>query len=113
MAEYERLGAELERWWGELVDPNGARRVTSVGRRTAVQHTREGARRLSLTLTETANALERSASLAEGHARRREQAGRTEDAAEERQARERAHGAAERARSQAAQWLKLAENLEP
>lgn len=112
IAEYERLGADLERWWGELADPNGARRLANTGGLTALEDTREGARRLAATLTETAKALERSALLAEGHAERRQEAGRSDDAAQERQAGERAHEAAQRARSQAEEWLKLAESLE-
>jgi CBS domain-containing protein len=52
--------------------------------------------------------LERTASLADQHATRRDQQGRSADAAEDRRAAKRARDAAARARSQAAGWLRLA-----
>jgi hypothetical protein len=109
MAEYERLGAQLERRWGELVAPGAVRGVSHAAERTLAE-TREGARRLSVTLSATAEALEKSAVLAEAHALRGEQDGRPGDAAEERNAAQRARDAGHRARSQAEEWLRLIEN---
>ncbi|MGN6166600.1 MAG: hypothetical protein ACTHQQ_00315 [Solirubrobacteraceae bacterium] len=61
-------------------------------------------KQLSAVLTRTAEALEKSAGLAEEHARRRARSGAASDAARERRAAERAHQAAERARSFAARY---------
>jgi hypothetical protein len=63
--------------------------------------------RLSSTLMRTAEVLDSSAGLAEAHAERHEQAGRSDDAAEERRAAARAREAAQRARSQAEHWLEI------
>ncbi len=54
-----------------------------------------------------ADTLERSAGLAEEHTRRREREGRSDQAAEEHAAAERAHDAARNARSHADEWRKL------
>ena len=109
MAEYERHGARLERRWGDLVERNGADRAVHEARDTiALIH--EGAQRLSSRLSETATALEMSAVLAGEHAQRREEAGRSDDAAEERHAADRARAAARRARSQAEEWRKVIEH---
>lgn len=103
MAEYERRGATLERRWAELVEwevvygqTRAAERVTS--------HTRRGARQLTTLLTRMADALDKSARLADEHATKRERAGRSDDAELERQAAQRARDSAEQARSHAAQW---------
>jgi len=110
MAEYERHGAELERRWAELIDdPDGARTDTSAGELVR-RHTRQAAKHGSWILMQLANTLERSAGLAEKHAQRREQAGRADDAAAERHAAKRAHEAAQRARSQAEEWLQIMKN---
>jgi hypothetical protein len=108
MAEYERRGAELEPRWAELVDPSPAQSmIRDAG--VVLRQTRRDAKQLSAVLTRTANELERSAGLAEAHARRREQAGQSDDAIEERQAAKRAREAAQRALAQADEWLKASE----
>jgi hypothetical protein len=104
MAEFERHGAVLERRWAELAEWDGVDRSTAPGERV-IDHTRRGAKPLSGVLTRMADALDRTASLADEHAIRREKAGRSDDAAAEREAAKRARTAAQRARSQAAQWL--------
>ena len=73
----------------------------------AVTQTRVTARNLASVLGRTAETLEQSATLAEEHAQRREQAGRGDAAANERRAARRAHGAAARARVHAEKWLKM------
>jgi hypothetical protein len=108
MAKYERQGAELERRWADLVDPDPARRETRAAEQV-MRDTRQGAKHASTILTRLATTLDTSASIAEHHAVRREQAGRSEDAAQERQSAKRARTAARRARSQAEQWLKVAQ----
>jgi hypothetical protein len=75
-----------------------------------MRHTQQGAKQAWRLLTQLATTLERSADLAEAHAHRREQAGRIDDAAVERQVADRAREAARRARSQAEEWLKVVEN---
>ena len=110
MAEYERHGAELERRWAELIgDPDVAHTETGASE-LAMRHTRQAAKHGSWILMQLANTLERSAALAEKHAQRREQAGRADDAAAERRAAKRAHEAAQRARSQAEEWLEMIKN---
>jgi hypothetical protein len=64
-------------------------------------------------LSRTAAALETSAALAEDHADRHALAGRNDDAAQERQAADRARQAARRARSRAEQWLERTASREP
>jgi len=76
---------------------------------SAVGQARLTARDVASVLGRTARNLERSATLAEEHARRRERAGWQEAAAEERRAAGRAHDAAMRARGEAEKWLKLVE----
>lgn len=100
MAAYERLGAELESRWAELVDPG----PTDSGTRAAqlvVRQTRQGVKQLCGILTQLAITLERSAELAEAHGRRRAQAGRGNDAAAERRAAKLALETAQWARPQA------------
>ena len=106
MALYERNGAELERRWAELTEPNAAQGQTRAAE-LVIKHTQQGAKRIAGILTQLAITLDRSAGLAEEHAERREQAGRSDDAEQERQAARHARDAAQRARSQAEQWLKL------
>jgi hypothetical protein len=103
MAAYERLGAELEHRWAELVDPDAADSEARAAE-LVIRPTRQGAKQASAILMQLANTLERSAALAEEHAQRRERAGRTEDVAAEREAAQRARAAAQRARSQADEW---------
>jgi hypothetical protein len=71
----------------------------------AARRTRKTAELLSTTLIRAAAALEQSAALAEQHALRQERDGRSEGAAEERRAADRALDGARRARSQASVWL--------
>jgi len=71
----------------------------------AARRTRKHAESLSSSLTRTAKALERSAILAEAHALRYEQTGRSGAAAKERQVAEHARETAQRARVHAAEWL--------
>lgn len=106
MAEYERRGAALEYRWAELTDPGAALGAIRAAELVTSQM-RQGANRLSGILSQSAEMLEVSAGLAEEHACRREQAGR--DPAGERDAAERAHAAARRARSQAEEWRNLVE----
>jgi hypothetical protein len=107
LASYERHGAELERQWAELVEPKPAAPGTS-----ATEHARgfirENAQHLSSVLTRTTEALEKTAAIAEQHAQRRDRAGLSDAAAEERRAADRAREYAGRARSQAEEWFKLA-----
>lgn len=111
LAEHERHGGQLERQWAELMDAE-AHDVPepssgSAGRaEIAVSQLREGAKRLSSILIQTANTLERSAALAEEHARRRQEAGEPADAEKERRAAEHMRAFAERVRSQSQEWLK-------
>jgi hypothetical protein len=107
MAKYERHGAELERRWADLVDPDPAHRETRAAEQV-MRHTREGATHASTILTRLAKTLDKSARMAELHAARREHAGHSDDAATELQSAKRARTAARRARSQAEQWLKVA-----
>jgi hypothetical protein len=79
----------------------------------AVERSWASAERLSSVLSRTADALEESATLAEVHAERHEQAGRSDDAAEERRVAGRAREGARRARSQAEEWLESAANRKP
>jgi hypothetical protein len=98
----------LERRWADLADPH---EVHSEARTAelVMRHTRQGAKQASGILTQLAKTLDKSAGLADEHAQRREKAGRTDDAADERQAAERAREAAQRARRQAEEWLKIGE----
>ena len=66
-------------------------------------------KRLASELGRSVEALQQSATLAEQHARRREQADRGEAAAQERRVARRAYEAAARARAQAEEWLKMLE----
>jgi hypothetical protein len=76
-------------------------------RRVAAQ-TRENAMRLSSVLSQTADVIETSATLAEANAERLERAGRIDAGAEERRAAERARVAEQRARLRAKEWLEFA-----
>jgi hypothetical protein len=112
MAEYERRGAELERRWAHLIDPDTGHSEI----RTAdliMRHTRQGAKTASSILTQLADTLESSADLAEEHGKTREQAGRTDDAAKEHEAARHARDTAQRARSQAERWFRLLGEQEP
>jgi len=109
MAAYERQGAELERRWAGLVEPAAVHRAGRAGQAT-MGRTWASAKQLGEVMSRTADALERSAELAEDHALRRERAGRMEDAAVERRAAERTREAAARARSEAKEWLNVGEN---
>ena len=116
MAEYERLGAELESRWAELTDPDPAdpdpadpdpAHSGMPAAQLVDRQTQQGAKQLSRIMMQLATTLERSSVLAEEHARRNEQAGRSDEAAKERHAAKRAGEAAQHARSQAERWLKL------
>lgn len=96
--------------WHDLVgqmDMEAMKRAAATADRVQ-RETREEALRVSLVMSRTAAALERSAALAEAHAQRRERAG-GEGAAEERAAAKRAHEGARRARLYAERWRNLAE----
>ena len=71
MAAYERLGAELERRWAELIDTDAAHREVRAAE-LVIRHTRQGAKQASAILMQLAKTLETSAGLAEEHAQRRE-----------------------------------------
>jgi hypothetical protein len=105
MAEYERLGASLESRWAELLQPNHVPAPIRAAE-SHMRHAHQGARQLSAVLLRTAEALDRSAELAEKHAVRREEQGRTDDVDEERRVAARTRQAAQRARTQAEEWLK-------
>jgi hypothetical protein len=64
-------------------------------------------------LSRTADTLEQSAALADAHAERYEQAGRSDGAAQERRAAGRAREAARKARLHAEEWLELAAARKP
>lgn len=105
LAEYERRGAGLERALSQLTDPGPADHVMSDAEQ-AMSRVRRNAEHLSSLLNRTADALETTAALADAHALRREQAGLTDAAGEERRVADRARESAQRARSQAEVWLK-------
>jgi hypothetical protein len=107
LAGYELQGAELERQWAMLIEPTAAGRAADAAL-SARSLTRKNAQRVSSVLDRTAKALDVTASIADQHARRREQAGLDEGALEERRVAERARQYAERARSQAGEWHELA-----
>jgi hypothetical protein len=107
LADYERQGADLERQWADVVDPKPAHRAESaaeLGRNLA----QKNAEHLSVELGRTAEQLDRAADIAGQRAVQREQAGLVEEAAAERRVADRAREFAQRARAQAAEWLKLA-----
>jgi hypothetical protein len=106
MADYERRGAELERRWAEIVDADAVHgaRETSDGLR---RRTRDDVERLVEFLTRMTDSLDRAAGTAEEHAERHAHSGRDADAAREREAARQARDAAQRARSQAQQWLEM------
>lgn len=85
------------------VDPEAAERLRAVKDRTY-----RIAEQLSSRLREAADTLERSATLADAHARRREQAGQHPAAARERLAAQSARKAAQRARARAWQLTEQA-----
>jgi hypothetical protein len=91
----------------EGVEPPGGASKRVVG------HTRVSAAQLASVLSRTADALEQSAALADAHALRYEQAGRGDDAAQERRAAGCAREAARKARSHAGEWLELAAGEKP
>jgi hypothetical protein len=95
----------------EAMEPEAARQASAAAER-AVSQKQINARHVASLLGRTAEALEQSATLAERHAQRREQAGRKEAAAEERRVARRAHEAAARARARAEEWLKLLKERE-
>lgn len=104
MAAYERRGADLERRWAEIVDSDTAPspRETSDALRRRM---RQDIERLVSLLTEMTDSLDRTAGNAEQHAERYAESGRDADAAKEREVAHQARDAAQRARSQAQQWL--------
>ena len=93
------------------MEPQLARRASAAAE-SEVARTRLTARDVASVFGRTARTLERSATLAEEHAERRERAGLKEAATEERRAARRAHDAAARARAEAEKWLKLVEGQE-
>jgi hypothetical protein len=80
------------------MDPEAAQRAVG-GAKAAAARVRDTAELLSSVFRQAAAALDKSAELAEQHAYRCDQAGRTEDGARERRAAARAREAARRARS--------------
>jgi hypothetical protein len=91
----------------EAVDPPGDAAERLVGEACV------RAAELALVLRRTAVTLEQSAALADAHAERYEQAGRSDDAARERRVADRAREAARMARSHAEEWLELAAGRRP
>jgi len=92
-------------------DPQAVTRAAAIAERVQ-RETRDRALRISLVMRETARTLERTAALAEEHARRRDRVG-GEGAVQERQAAERAREAARRARRYAQQWRDVADGGQP
>jgi hypothetical protein len=84
------------------VEPPGAAADRVVG------NTWVSVAQLASALSQTADTLEQSAALAGAHAESYEQAGRSDDAAQEHRAAGRAHEAARKARSRAEQWREIA-----
>lgn len=109
MAQYEQSGAELERRWAKLVEPNGPRSASRAAEFVAGR-TRLSAGRLSNILIQSAEALERTAGLADQRAKTCERGGKGRDAANERQAAQRAREFAQHARSEAEKWQKMGES---
>ena len=103
LADYERLGAQLERQWGQLTNPSRLTRARR-GSGSAVDLMRKNAQLLSAVLIQTADALEQTAVLADEHAAL---AGQRDSAQQERQVAGRAREFANRARTQAGEWQKL------
>ena len=91
----------------EAIEPPGAAAECLIGQ------TRARTAQLASVLSRTADALEESAALADAHAERCEQAGRSGDAAQERRAAGRAREAARKARSHVEEWLELAAGRKP
>jgi hypothetical protein len=112
MADYERLGANLERRSAELLDPKPADRAVNAAAE-ARSFMQANAELLSSALSRTAEALERTVDVAEEHARRRERAGRSDDAAKEHRVADRAREYAPHAHAQAEEWLSRAERPMP
>lgn len=93
------------------MDPEAAKRAAASAE-LIQRETRQRALHTSRIMSQTAEALETSAALAEEHAIRRERAG-GEGALEERAAAERAHEGARRARLYAERWRDIAEREKP
>jgi hypothetical protein len=111
-ADLERGGRNagaiiVGRMGSEAVEPPGAAAQRVVG------STRARAAQLASVLSRTADTLEQSAALADAHAERYEQAGRSDDAAQERRAAGRARETARNARSHAEEWAELAAGGKP
>jgi hypothetical protein len=100
-------GADLETKWGGADGPQPAHRTVSAAQSTR-SIIRKNAEHLSSELDRTAELLEKTVAIAEQHARRRERAGDSDGGREERRAAERARKYAQRARSEAEEWRKLA-----
>lgn len=98
----------MERRWADLADANSRQPEARAGN-VLVTRAQQGARELSQIMSRTADALEKSAHLADQHAQRREQAEQGDDAAEERRVADQTREAARQARSNAEQWLKISE----
>ena len=111
LAEIERRAEQIMRRASRLQSDDDALERRRPGR----EHDEERAQprsmhmseRLSSTLSRLADALEQSATLAEAHAQRQQDAGRANTVAEERQIADRAHAAARRARQNSEKWLEV------
>lgn len=108
LADYERHGAELERQWA-----GAAIELVTDRAESTRSLTRKQAEHLSAELDRAAEALEKTASLADQHARRRREAGKSEGEQEERRVADRARKYALRARAQAQEWRNLATRAGP
>jgi len=97
---------------GGAMDSEGVEPPGGAGERVA-GHTRVSAAQLASVLSRTADTLEQSAALADTHALRYEQAGRGDDAVQERRAAGCAREAARKARSHAVEWLEFAAGGKP
>jgi hypothetical protein len=104
MAEYERQGAVLERRWADLVEHDLSRSASQAAE--AIRGlTRQRVEQVCQVLTRLAATLEKSAELADQHAQRCVADGLSP--AEEQDAATRARASAQRARDQAAEWVKV------
>lgn len=110
LAGYERQGAELETKWAELMDAQAANDAVA-GEETARGSTRKNAEHLSSELDRTADAFEQTAVIAQQRAQTGEVAGPGDRARDERLVAERAREYAQRARSQAEEWRRLAARI--
>jgi len=109
LAEYQRHGAELERQWAELVDPKAAARPAR-GAERARSLTRKNAEHVSSALNRTADALEKAARPLKSMAAGGSELDGPIALQGSVKATARAREYAQRARSQAEEWVSIGGN---